>query len=440
MKEKLALLGGEKSVTKGLAELSAELVPQSAYGKITGMLERGEISQSSVVGDFEARFASYIGVKHGLCVVNGTTSIQAGLFAVGVGAGDEVIVPSFTFWATVGPVIANGAVPVFADVDERTHNLSPESVEKCITPKTKAILLVHVWGNPCDMDGIMKVARKHNLKVVEDCSHAHGATYRGRKVGSIGDVGCFSMQASKVLAAGEGGILVTDCKEYFDRATALGHYERCAGLGENSDYARYWLTGYGYKHRVNPLAIAIADANLDRLDELNEMRNRNAEKFEERLSDLPFIRFQKKEEGATRVYAYHYAQYLPEQFGGLKLSTFLKAVAAEGVVCGSCGYGKLHLAPLYTKDGPFGKEFPFTLENFGDCRLAGELPVTERLSKTAFMAAPRFERASDADIADYVRAYRKIADNLEELLEFERREQISDEIKNNGRSINYVKA
>lgn len=440
MKEKLALLGGEKSVKRGLAELSEKIVTQSAREKISEMLKRDEISVSPIVGEFENRFSAYIGVKYGLCVVNGTTAIQAGLFAVGVGAGDEVIVPSFTFWATVGPVVANGAVPVFADVDERTHNLTPESIEKCITPKTKAILLVHVWGNPCDMDGIMGVAKKHGLKVVEDCSHAHGATYGGKKVGSIGDVGCFSMQASKVLAAGEGGILVTDKKEYFDRATVLGQYDRCAGLGEDSEYSRYWLTGYGYKHRVNPLAIAIADANLDRLDALNEVRNRNAETFEALLSELPFVRFQKKEKEANRVYAYHYAQYLPEAFGGLKLSTFLKAVAAEGVVCGSCGYGKLHLAPLYVKEGPLGKEFPFTLENFDHCHLAGNLPVTERLSKTAFMAAPRFERATEADIAAYAGAYRKIAEHLDELLEFERREQVADEIKNNGRSINYVKA
>lgn len=433
-------MGGTKSVEKDVSDLQVKIVPPKAYETIRDMLDRDEISGSARVGAFEKRFADYIGVKHGLCVVNGTTSIQAGLFAVGVGAGDEVIVPSFTFWATVGPVVANGGIPVFADVDEETHNLSPASIEKCITKKTKAILLVHVWGNPCDMDGIMAVAKKYGLKVVEDCSHAHGALYRGKKVGGIGDVGCFSMQGSKVLAAGEGGIMVTDNEEYYERAAALGQYERCGGFPDGSEYKRYWLTGYGFKHRINPLAVAIADANLDRLDEMNGIRKRNAEYFEKLMKDVPFVKFQKVEEGAERVFAYHYAQYLPEKLGNLRLSTLLRAVAAEGVACGSCGYGKLHVAPLYTREGPFGGQFPFTLDNYCDYRIAGELSVTDRLAKTAFMAAPRFENATEKDVEEYAEAYRKIENHLAELLEMERREHMSSEIKNDGRSINYVKA
>ena len=396
-KERLALFGGEKSVEKSLKEISVKIVPPKAYDTVRGMLDRDEISGSALVAGFEKRFAGYIGAEYGLCLVNGTTSIQAALFAVGVDAGDEVIVPSFTFWATVGPVVANGAVPVFADVNEATQNISPESIEKCITDKTKAILLVHVWGNPCDMDGIMRVAKKYGLKVIEDCSHAHGATYRGKKVGAIGDVGCFSMQGSKVLAAGEGGILVTSNREYYERAATLGQYERCFSFGENSDYQRYWLTGYGFKHRINPLAVAIADANLDRLDEMNALRNRNALRFEKLMEEIPYVRFQQREDGAERIFAYHYAQYLPENLKNLRLSTLLKALAAEGVACGSCGYGKLHTAPLYTKNGPFANRFPFTLPNFEDCHKLGSLPVTEHLAETAFMAAPRFE-TQDEDV------------------------------------------
>ncbi|MBQ8685608.1 MAG: DegT/DnrJ/EryC1/StrS family aminotransferase [Clostridia bacterium] len=435
---KLALLGGEKSVSRSLADVSAKVVPQKAYKTIETMLDNGQISEAPIVKEFEKKFASYIGADYGLCVVNGTTSIQAGLFAVGVQPGDEVIVPSFTFWATVGPVVANGAIPVFADVDEDTHNLSAASVEKLVTEKTKAILLVHVWGNPCDMDAIMAVAKKHNLKVVEDCSHAHGATYKGKKVGSIGDVGCFSMQGSKVLAAGEGGILVTSKKEYYDRAVALGHYERCRLLGEDSPYAQYSLTGYGYKHRINPLAAAVADANLDRLDEMNAIRSKNARRFEELLADIPFIKFQKEPEGADKVFAYHYAQYVPESFGGVKLGTLLYALAKEGVSCGSCGYGRLHYAPLYNKEGPFGQEFPFNLKGYPNGNVR-KLPNTERLGQTVFMAAPRFETATEADLQEYAAAYHKVAANMEALLAYEKEQAEATTIANNGRSINYVK-
>ncbi len=437
---KLAILGGEKTVKKGLAELSVKVVPEKAYQTITGMLDRNEISMSPLVGEFEKKFAKYIGANYALCVCNGTTAIQAGIFAVGVGAGDEVIVPSYTFWATVGPVVANGAIPVFADVDENTHNLTAETIEKCITKKTKAIVLVHVWGNPCDMDSILAIAKKYDLKIIEDCSHAHGASYKGKKVGSIGDVGCFSLQGSKVLPAGEGGVLVTNNREYMHRATALGHYERCAKLGEDSDYSKYMLTGFGYKHRINPLAVAIADANLEKLDEYNKTRNDNARYFESLMKDIDFIKFQKEVEGSDKVYAYHYAQYIPEKFGNLKLATLLLALAKEGVVCGSCGYGRLHQSPLYCKDGPFANDFPFNTKEYENRFNLAKLPVTIKLAETTFMAAPRFETATKEDVEQYAAAYHKIAQNLEALLTYEKEQNIKDSIVNDGRSINYVKA
>lgn len=435
---KLAILGGEKTVNKRGSAMRVNKLPQKAYDAVKDLMDKNEISMAPIVGEFENRFAAYIGVKYGLCVCNGTTSIQAGLFAVGVKPGDEVIVPSFTFWASAGPIIATGAIPKFADVELDTHNLSAESVEKLITPKTKAIIVVHVWGNPCDMDAIMDVAKRHSLKVVEDCSHAHGAVYKGKKVGSFGDVGCFSLQGSKVLSAGEGGILVTNTREYYERAIAMGHYERCGALGEDSEYSRYSLTGFGFKHRMHPIAAAIADANLDNLDELNETRYRNAKRLEELVSDLKYIRVQREYDGAKRVYAYHYVQYVPEELKGLKLKTLLLAVKAEGVSCGSCGYGKLHLSPLYTRDGVFAKDYPFVLEDYPADLAKSDLPNTDVLAKTAFMMAGRLEVCTEEDLQAYANAYRKIAENVDALLEYEKQNGIGGEIKNDGRSINYV--
>lgn len=435
--EALALLGGKPAVHKTKNDLRARAVPEKAYDTIRRLLDNDEISASPLVKEFEQRFADYIGVRYGLGVCNGTTSIQAALFAVGIKPRDEVIVPSFTFWASAGPIIANGAFPVFADVDPETHTILPESIEKCITEKTRAVVVVHVWGNPCDMDPIMAIARKHGLAVIEDCSHAHGALYKGRRVGSFGEVGCFSMQATKVLSAGEGGMLVTNCREYLERATALGHYERCSKLPEDSAYRRYRLTGFGFKHRIAPLSVAVADANLDRLDELNEIRYRNGRRLEELLSDLPFLAFQREYDGAKRVYAYHYARYLPEGLGGLKLSTFLEALAEEGVACGSCGYGKLHLSPLYNRDGEFGKEYPFCDPEYPANYKDTDLPNTKLLADSVFMLAPRFETATEEDLLAYSRAFHKIAENVEALLAYERCTDVAD-IDNNGSSLNYV--
>ncbi len=179
--KKLALLGGEKSVSCETTDFTLPVVAEESYGVIEGILRRGEISFSEVVTEFEKKFAAYIGTRYAFCLPNGTTAIQAALFGAGIGPGDEVIVPSFTFWATVGPVVVNNAIPIFADVDPDSYNLTGETIEKYITPRTKAILLVHVWGVPCDMDSIMAVAAKYGLKVIEDCSHAHGAIYHEKK-------------------------------------------------------------------------------------------------------------------------------------------------------------------------------------------------------------------------------------------------------------------
>lgn len=437
MAEKLALLGGPRAVDTNLTT-QIPIVAPAAYKTINDMMIKGEISSSPIVEKFEKKFCEYIGVKYSLCCNNGTTTIQDALFAVGVGAGDEVIVPSFTFWASAGPVAAVNAVPVFADIDEDTQTVTAQTIERCITKKTKAIVVVHVWGNPCDMDPIMELAKARGIKVIEDCSHAHGAKYNGKMVGSIGDVGCFSMQGSKLLAAGEGGVMVTNSREYYERACALGHYERLPWLPDDSPYKKYALTGFGYKHRIHPFAAAIADAALDRLDELNRIRTENAEYLEELLSDVGYIKFLKSFDKAQRVYGYNYVQYLPEKLGGISTFTLLKALSEEGVCCGSCGYGKLHLSPFYNGEGPYGHGCPFDCPHYGEKYLpARKLEVTEKLADTAFMIAPRFETEDKEVVRQYAAAYRKILDNLEELVNYEIDNRlVAKKVENYGSSIN----
>ena len=419
--EKLALLGGNQTVFPGLAETGKRLnVTSQAIEKTAKMMSDGEISISPAVSLLEERFAEWLGAKYVLAVCNGTTAIQAALYATGVCPGDEVIVPSYTFWAGVAPVMAVQAKPVFCDVDEESYNLSPATIERCITRKTKAIVLVHVWGNPCDMPGIMALAKEHNVMVVEDCAHSHGATCGGRKVGLFGDANMFSLQGSKVMRAGEGGLLVTENREYYERAAALGHYERLSGLQQDSDYRKYSLTGLGFKHRIHPLGAQIALSDLETLDEMNDLRDSQGREIEAKLEGLPFISFQRVLPGSRRLYSYHYARYHSEELGGVSMQTFLYALKAEGLTIGVCGYGRLHEAPFFTEPAPNGVRWHSRTTDYLPSHPPPSLPVTERLRDETFMLAPRFEAKCPQLVSAYTTACLKIWENRDALLKYER--------------------
>lgn len=427
--EKLALLGGKKAITLDYQTVANRpLVNKKGLESAMSLLERGEISISKSVYEFEDRFAAYVGAKYGLACCSGTACLHTALFAVGVGPGDEVIVPSFTFWASMGPIYWVNATPVFCEADMETHCIDPEDIVRKITPKTKAIMPVHVWGNACNMDAIMKIAKEYNLRVIEDCSHAHGTKYKGQNVGTFGDIGCYSLQGSKLMPAGEAGILVTNNKELYERSLSMGHYDRLAGLDASSPSHAYALTGMGLKLRPHPVAIALANSCLDELDERNAIRNTNALAFEKQISDIDFLSSQKILDGAERQFSYHYMNYYKEKFNDIHMFTFLKALAAEGVTCGYCGYGRLHQSPLVLEGGPFGI--------CGAHDKPVSLPVTEQLARVAFMAAPRFENDCPELIKQYADAYHKVAENIEDLTAFDRQQDYSGKLNDlSGRSI-----
>lgn len=427
--DKLALFGGGKAVTLDYEKIANRpLVNPKGLEDAIALIKKGEISQSSTVPAFEKKFAAYIGAAYGVATCNGTSALHTALYAVGVGLGDEVIVPSFTFWATLGPVYCQHATPVFCDVDAATQCIDPADVEKRITPKTKAIMAVHVWGAPCNMDAIMAVAKKHNLKVIEDCSHAHGATWNGTKVGTFGDVGCYSLQGSKPLPAGEGGVLVTNNRAYYERALAFGQYDRLAELGEDSAYRQYMLTGMGYKFRPHPVGIAFANANLDELDERNAIRAKNAELLVNLVADIPWLKQQAIYPEARRVYSYHYMYFDNAKLENVRTFALLKALAAEGVSCGYCGYGRLHQSPLAMQGGPEG--------DCGKRATPVSLPVTEHLAHQAFLAAPRFENDCPDLIKQYAEAFHKVEANCGALIDFDKGSDFTAEMKNlSGRTI-----
>lgn len=437
---KLALLNGEKSVKIDASTSWLPLVSDESMDVVVDLMKKGQISTSPIVSEFEKNFSKYLGAKYAIAVNSGTTSLQEALFAIGVGPGDEVIVPSYTWIFTVAPIVASHGIPIFCDVDIDTQCIDPEDIKRKITPRTKAIMVVHVWGNPANMDEIMKIAKENDLYVIEDCAHAHGTMWKDKKVGIIGDVAGYSLQGSKTLAAGEAGVFITNNQEFYERAVVLGHYERVNSLPETSKYKKY-TTSLGFKHRVHPLGIAIVNTELKYLDERNAIRTENARYFEEGIKDIKCVVPQKTYEGGVRQHSYHYGRYDEEHLEGVSISTFLNALKEEGVMVGAIGYGRLHEAPLFLEQTPYGKGCPGKCPHIEVEYPTGpvSLPKTEYLREHAFMMAPRFEKPCKDLLDQYIEAYHKVANNVSELKEYEKNNLVEkSDVAASGRSINLL--
>lgn len=265
---------------------------------VMNALSTGWISSSGeYVSKFESAFSSYCDCKYGVAVCNGTLAIHLALVALGIGKGDEVIIPSFTMIATAFAVCYTGAMPVFVDADKDTWNIDVNKIEEKITSKTKAILPVHIFGNPCDMDRISEIAKKHSLLVIEDAAEAHGAQYKQKKVGSFSDIAAFSFFANKNLTTGEGGMVVTNNTEYFDKCRYFKNM--CFPL----DAPRVYMhDDIGFNYRMSNLHAAIGLAQTEKADQYRDMRIHNAEIYMKNLGQCPGITFQQDEKDSLNVH------------------------------------------------------------------------------------------------------------------------------------------
>lgn len=276
--------------------------------------------------NFEKTFAAYQHCKYAVTMVNGSLTLRNALLACGISEGSEVIVPPYTFLATVTSVIEANCVPVFADIDPDTYCINPREIEKAITPRTKAIIPVHVGGHPAAMDEIMDIARRHGLFVIEDCAHAHGSEYKGRRVGSVGDIGSFSFQSSKNLCCGEGGAIVSNNEKLAEMCWSI---QNC---GRTRTGAWYHHEHLGSNYRLSQFQAAILNEQIKKLDSETELRERNAMYLNERLAEIPGIRPLVRKKEASRV-AYHLYlfRYDSQLFDGISRKLFLDAMRAEGV-------------------------------------------------------------------------------------------------------------
>jgi perosamine synthetase len=424
MKAKLAILGGTPVRLKPFSSynyIGKEEVRAAANVIKTGVLSRflgcwtDDFFGGPKIKELEENWVSYTDAKYAVTVNSCTSGLYAACGAIGIGPGDEVIVSPYTMSASASCVLVYNAIPVFADIDEENFCLSPESIEKVVTDRTKAIVVVHVMGHPADMDGIMKLALKHKLKVIEDCAQAPGTEYKNKKVGTIGDIGVFSLNYHKHIHTGEGGVAVTNDAELDTRLRLIRNHAEAVveDMGVHN-----LINMLGFNYRMTEIEAAIGIEQLKKLDWLIEKRIRLADYLTKKLSNIDGIVPPKVNEAAKHVY-YIYPIKFREDIVGISRDTFSKAVEAEGIPLYQ-GYAKpLYLQPIYQKKVVYGKKgCPFTCQYYGKNIVyrKGLCPVTERMHYNELLYTNLcYPPLTYRDMDDIVRAIQKVVKNKDSL-------------------------
>jgi dTDP-4-amino-4,6-dideoxygalactose transaminase len=364
------------------------------------------------VEQFEEAFAQYQDARFGIAVVNGTAALELALKAAGIEAGDEVIVPAFTFIATAFAPLEISAIPIFADIELDTGNIDPASIEAAITPRTRAIMPVHVGGRACDMDRILALAQRHNLVVIEDACHGWGSTWNGRKVGAIGLAGGVSFQQSKNLTAGEGGCILTNDEEVAGKCYSLQTIGRVKG---RPFYEHYTASG---NYRLSEFQGALLLAQLERLEDQTQRRWDNACYLDTLLKDYPCLRLQRTDPWVTRSSVHVYAaRYLAEAMPGVPRQKFLEALYAEGVPTTGGWPHALYRNPVFSQMNFGRKGHPYTCSFYGKAvdYNACQCPATEQLCREAVWLSQTLFLAGREDMRDIARVIEKVWDNREAL-------------------------
>ncbi len=411
-----AILGGKAVCTESWPEWP-RWNPETDEEKIIEVLRSGVWSRSKLVTEFEEKWAETVGAKRALAVVNGTSAIIAALVQLNIGGGDEVIVPPYTFIATIAAVLATGAMPVFVDTDPETFQIDAEKIEAKITSRTRAILPVHILGLPADMERIMQIANKHNLIVVEDVCQAWLAEINHKKMGTFGHAGCFSFQNSKNLPIGEGGAIVSDDDDFMDRCFSYHNYGNPYGAMVGEVGAGTAIAGV--KLRITEYQAAIGLAQLKRLEGETEIRNINAGYLKSQIKDISGIMPYKLYDNVTRA-AFHLFpfRYNKDEFDGLPRAKFLKALNAEGVFCYK-GYSTLNTMPylnntLQSKN--YQKMYPKEMLDYGLFMEKNQCPINDKLCNEEAVWLPQnvlLTEKSDMDgIAEAIGKIKKNASDI----------------------------
>lgn len=407
-----AILGGPRAVTlEGTTAARWPIITSEDEAAVLDVLRSGELSVHPVTRQLEADYREMFGVRHALAHCNGTAALLAAFFALDLHPGDEVIVPSATFWASVVPMLWMGAIPVFCESEPERLGLDPEDVEGRITDRTRAMVVVHLWGMPSRMTELLGISQRYGLKVVEDASHAQGATWRGRKCGTLGDVSVFSLQGEKLAPAGEGGMLLTNNDEVIERAICLGDITRIWEL--TSPARRFGATSFGIKTRIAAMSAAVARVQLRRLAERNARRSESIIHLSHRLERLGLKTFLAPPH-VERVYFEYIVRYDAVR-GGMPIDVLVEALASEGCEVTAPRYPLLHQQPLFT-EGAFARiaRLPETVGRPLPVYRPDALPRTEA-AQCELLKLPAFANARIDLMDQYALAFEKVLDHAEEI-------------------------
>ncbi len=403
---KLAITGGSPVRATPQEKTKWPYHDEAECEALARVANSGRWQQAVEVAEFEEMFAAYQHAKHAICANNGTVTMEIALRAFGVGAGDEVVIPPLTFCATGLCVLMVGAIPVFADVERHNGNLCPKAFEDAVTDRTRAVIPIHYGGTPADMDGIMEVARKHDIKVIEDAAHAHGCEWKGTRVGAIGDIGSFSFQSEKMMVSGDGGIMTTNDDDF----AALCKSLRAFGYG----YTEPLMTS---NWRMSEFQAAVLKVQFTRIDDQIAHRIKNAQIFLDRLDEIDGLTYE-MDERVTRLNGYNIPLlYDASKFKGLPRAKFFEALQAEGYNMHTVYTTPLYKGRLYQEKAfgsswvgdKHGREIDYTKVC---CPVAEKLAYEEGLSIGHWLNL----MGSAEDMNGLVDAIVKIQQNVEEIL------------------------
>jgi dTDP-4-amino-4,6-dideoxygalactose transaminase len=372
---------------------------------LLGVLRSGKWWYGERVKEFEEKYAAFQGAKHGISCTNGTSALWIALKALGIGSGDEVITTPWTFIATSTAVVLADAIPVFVDIELDTLNMNLDQVEAAITPRTKAILPVHFFGRPLDMDRLMAIAKKHNLAVVEDAAHAWGGRYKERGLGCIGEVGTFSFQFSKNMTAAEGGIVLTNDD---DLAVNCWSFMNC---GRWPGKPWYHMENIAGNNRLTEFQAALLTVQLGRMESQMAKRTKMHDFLWDKFRELPCIGVMAPDDAYSTRRSHHgmALRFVREKWDGVTRETFLKAMEAEGITV-MTGYA----FPIY-REPAFTKRRNFPMGDYPDYA-AMNLPVVEQAVEEVFLIPQHLLLADENDVLDIVRAVEKLWENRKELV------------------------
>jgi dTDP-4-amino-4,6-dideoxygalactose transaminase len=372
---------------------------------ILAVLRDGNVSTHPVIRELEQAYAARFKRRHAVAHCNGTAALHAAFFALNLQPGDEILVPSATFWASVLPMCWHGLVPVFCESEPQRLGIDPADMERRITPRTRAVVVVHLWGMPSKMSEIRAVAARHGLKIIEDASHTHGASWRDIPCGALGDISVFSLQGDKLAPGGEGGVLLCDDDACHERVLCLGDITRIIGLPGAA--RRFAATSFGIKTRIAPLSAALGRSQLAKLDEHNAQRNANHQRLSLALEALNFETFLPPPH-IRRVY---FEYIIRPRDPTLPMELLIEGLQAEGCRVTQPRYPLLHQQPFFTEGHWRAVARLGEVHEVTDYRQLS-LPATEAASQT-LLRLPVFPNADNGLIDDYIEAFTKVIENRE---------------------------